>query len=397
MDANANGQQTVLKTSNESEAHKRKPWTKQQEQALVAAIKKYGEGRWAVMLSDLELSHEFRGKTGMQLKDKWRNMKQKMLRESSQGNDANAIPFARGGGISKSVQQEMMTSLVASRSRSTKDKKVPASISSEEGLVTEQKQANDEKKMKNSLYSSGKEQRTISIEFFREEDETSCLSGTGDGQDSPVIEDVGGGIFLKFEKKIPRDAGDKKKQRKTRKRMKAVLPIQFAKLPRIEQELNNLVSDLAECATVLPLQKLHKNCQQVHKLLQETLKDVHIPQTEADLSVGQQEQGRKDEDYQHGDEVNQVNLRESTGFELEAHRRIEDSAKPSTDITNGVGESSTESQHQLRSKTSAPVVAAQPGPRTRTQKKTAFVAEARNQGYVSKKIRRGKRERRRSY
>eukprot|EP00814_Leptocylindrus_danicus_P020318 CAMPEP_0116040030 /NCGR_PEP_ID=MMETSP0321-20121206/24052_1 /TAXON_ID=163516 /ORGANISM="Leptocylindrus danicus var. danicus, Strain B650" /LENGTH=319 /DNA_ID=CAMNT_0003519639 /DNA_START=241 /DNA_END=1200 /DNA_ORIENTATION=+ len=319
-----------------------------------------------------------------------------MLRESQEDHDvAAAIPFARGGGISETAQKKMHAASRYSRGTCTENKKLPTSVTSEEAFAAEQKEPIDQRKMKSFPCSPVEKRRTISIEVLGEEDETFDFSNN---QGSPVIEDMGGGIFLKFEKDSPLGARNKKKEKKIQKRKKVVLPVQFAKLPRIEQELKSLVSDLAECATVLPMQKLHEKCQRLHISLQETLKDVYIPQPEDNSSSSIAEQkgqgGNNDVDPRRSGAANQVALSESAGFELGGHRLIEDPANIAKDNEVGV---STESQPQLRSTTISTAVVNQPEPKTRAQKKAAAEAEAENQGHEQKKNRRGKRERRRSY
>ncbi|PWA92342.1 Histone H1/H5 [Artemisia annua] len=49
-------------------------WTKEQDEALWAGVKKYGEGKWKVILSDPQFGPALSNRSNIDLKDKWRNM-----------------------------------------------------------------------------------------------------------------------------------------------------------------------------------------------------------------------------------------------------------------------------------------------------------------------------------
>ena len=51
-----------------------KRWTAAEEAALKAGIRKYGAGAWVRIRDDKEFGHFLERRTGMQLKDKWRNL-----------------------------------------------------------------------------------------------------------------------------------------------------------------------------------------------------------------------------------------------------------------------------------------------------------------------------------
>ena len=58
----------------------RRPFSEEEEKYLIEGVKKYGEGKWSLILT----SYPFVGRTNVNLKDKWRNMQKKALREKDQ-------------------------------------------------------------------------------------------------------------------------------------------------------------------------------------------------------------------------------------------------------------------------------------------------------------------------
>ena len=58
-----------------SPSRKKRPWSKEEETALVRAVGEYGEGYWADILEDIAYKHDLRHRDKVSLKDKWRNIK----------------------------------------------------------------------------------------------------------------------------------------------------------------------------------------------------------------------------------------------------------------------------------------------------------------------------------
>lgn len=55
----------------------KRPWTSEEEKILTAGVKRYGDGGWAQILQDDYFGPMLEGRTGVNLKDKWRNLKKK--------------------------------------------------------------------------------------------------------------------------------------------------------------------------------------------------------------------------------------------------------------------------------------------------------------------------------
>ena len=93
-----------LRLSESCAGRQKVKWTESQEEAFLEAVKKYGEGKWALILADENVSHEFRDKTTMQLKDKWRNIKARIIQKARAKKQAReGLPIRRpvpiGGGM----------------------------------------------------------------------------------------------------------------------------------------------------------------------------------------------------------------------------------------------------------------------------------------------------------
>ncbi|ESQ29983.1 hypothetical protein EUTSA_v10011866mg [Eutrema salsugineum] len=72
------------------EHRKNNKWTKEEEEALVAGIAKYGAGKWKKILVDPEFAPQLSGRDNINLKDKWRNLtKTQALNESSPNNSSD--------------------------------------------------------------------------------------------------------------------------------------------------------------------------------------------------------------------------------------------------------------------------------------------------------------------
>lgn len=102
--SNSSSKHNNLKLSESCAGRQKVRWTEAQERAFVEAVKKYGEGKWMIILADKDMSYEFRDKTAMQLKDKWRNIKIKIIqssREKKMGKEGRVVkrPIPIGGGI----------------------------------------------------------------------------------------------------------------------------------------------------------------------------------------------------------------------------------------------------------------------------------------------------------
>ncbi|XP_010463478.1 PREDICTED: telomere repeat-binding factor 5-like [Camelina sativa] len=58
--------------------HRKNKWTAEEEEALVAGIAKHGSGKWANIIEDPEFAPHLLDRTNINLKDKWRNMKNRV-------------------------------------------------------------------------------------------------------------------------------------------------------------------------------------------------------------------------------------------------------------------------------------------------------------------------------
>jgi hypothetical protein len=58
-------------------ARVRRPWTVAEVEALRVGVLRYGEGRWEAIRLDTRLGSDLTYRLGVDLKDKWRNLKDK--------------------------------------------------------------------------------------------------------------------------------------------------------------------------------------------------------------------------------------------------------------------------------------------------------------------------------
>ena len=59
----------------------KRPWSSKEEETLIAGVERHGDGpggSWAKILQDEEFGPLLSERTGVNLKDKWRNLKRKM-------------------------------------------------------------------------------------------------------------------------------------------------------------------------------------------------------------------------------------------------------------------------------------------------------------------------------
>ncbi|VVB00247.1 unnamed protein product [Arabis nemorensis] len=72
--------------------YRKNRWTKEEEDALLAGINKYGTGKWMDILEDPLLWNQFVDRSNVDLKDKWRNMKNKEKSVTQKHNSASIYP-----------------------------------------------------------------------------------------------------------------------------------------------------------------------------------------------------------------------------------------------------------------------------------------------------------------
>merc|ERR1719326_1859090 len=79
----------------------RRWWTEAEVIALTAGVKRHGAGKWVYILRDLDFGPHLRGRTNIDLKDKWRSLqrakkRQAMVKAENEKKKRAALPAEEG-------------------------------------------------------------------------------------------------------------------------------------------------------------------------------------------------------------------------------------------------------------------------------------------------------------
>ncbi|KAJ0679949.1 putative transcription factor MYB-related family [Helianthus annuus] len=70
----------------------KRKWTNNEVEALHAGVKKHGAGKWTLILSDSQFASSFDNRSNVDLKDKWRNLTRRAIRERSNNSEKVTNP-----------------------------------------------------------------------------------------------------------------------------------------------------------------------------------------------------------------------------------------------------------------------------------------------------------------